>query len=273
MTKALINPDHLAAAKATLNHDDYASFCVMVCDAAQGIAVEASDTKAYILFSALGVEAGMTVSRPKNEAKDNRQSTKQMKFAANGEKKFDKEAYNKVKESVERFIDTCPTLTDEDVAKYIDVYSGKIRGVYTREDWAESAVAKMKERVAAARQGKPQGKKITFMTFNAQPRTAKEIKPSDKVLETLPKPQMGNMFDVIIGYSQQANQLLVNCAKGQFAHLTEGYRKWYTNDLMSRYAPVLANERGVDVEQAKGLVAKWWNGCVRSEYTISVNEC
>ena len=270
MTKALINPDHLAAAKATLNHEDYTSFCVMVCDAAQGIAVEASDTKAYILFSALGVEAGMTVSRSKYETKASHQSTKQMKFTANGEKKFDKEVYNKVKESVERFINTCPTLTDEDVAKYIDVYSGKIRGVYTREDWAESAVAKMKERVVAARQGKPQGKK---MAFNAQPRTAKEIKPSDKVLETLPKPQMGNMCDVIIGYSQQANQLLVNCAKGQFAHLTEGYRKWYVNDLMSRYAPVMANERGIDVEQARDLVAKWWNGCARPEYAINVNEC
>lgn len=267
MTKALINPDHLAAAKATLTPADYASFCVMVCDAAQGIAVEASDTKAYILFRALGVEEGMTDSRPKNETKTARQSTKATKFAANDEKKYNKEACNKVKESVERFINTCPTLTDEDVTKYIDVYSDKIRGVYTREDWAESAVAKMKERVSAARQGKPKGEK---MFFSAQPRTAKEIKPSDKVLETLPQPQMGNMCDVIIGYSQQANQLLVGCAKGKFAHLTDGYWKWYVNDLMTRYAPVLTNERGVDVERARGLVVKWWNGCTRPEYAISV---
>ena len=74
------------------------------------------------------------------------------------ETKWDEEKFQKMNErkkvimtSIEKFIAASPTLSDDKVKEYIELYSTKLREVYYRQDYANNAIAMMVSRIAKFR--------------------------------------------------------------------------------------------------------------------------
>ena len=180
------------------------------------------------------------------------------------ETKWDEEKFQKMNErkkvimaSIEKFIAASPTLTDDKVKEYIELYSAKLRAVYYRQDYANNAIAMMVSRVAK------------FRAKGAAPMaTNKGVE-----MKTPPKWIIDNFTDIVKNgqnvYSGVANgmqylnqQLTDDLTKDEYRDNVEGYKNWYVEHILTKYAPMVMDEctrPNVTIEQIKSVLVNLWN--------------
>lgn len=191
------------------------------------------------------------------------------------ETKWDEEKFQKMNErkkvimaSIEKFIAASPTLTDDKVKEYIELYSSKLREVYYRQDYANNAIAMMVSRIAKLR------------TKGTTPMTTK----NGVEMKTPPKWIVDN-FDMLVKngqnvYSGVGNGMQYLCQKlsddlmkDEYRDNIEGYKNWYVNYILTKYAPSVLEEctkPDITIEQIKGVLVSLWNK-VCTKFQVELN--
>ena len=175
------------------------------------------------------------------------------------EKKFQEmnERKKVIMSSIEKFIAASPTLTDDKVKEYIELYSAKLMEVYYRKDYANNAIAMMVSRVAK------------FRAKGAAPVTTN----NGVEMKTPPKWIIDNFTDIVKNgqnvYSGVANgmqylnqQLTDDLTKDEYRDNVEGYKNWYIEHILVKYTPMVMDEctrPNVTVEQIKDVLVNLWN--------------
>lgn len=187
------------------------------------------------------------------------------------EKKFQEmnERKKTIMASIEKFIAASPTLTDDKVKEYIELYSAKLREVYYRQDYANNAIAMMVSRIA-----KFKAKGTTPMTTN-----------NGVEMKTPPKWIVDN-FDMLVKngqnvYSGVGNGMQYLCQKlsddlmkDEYRDNIEGYKNWYVNYILTKYAPSVLEEctkPDITIEQIKGVLVNLWNK-VCTKFQVELND-
>lgn len=177
------------------------------------------------------------------------------------EKKFQEmnERKKTIMASIEKFIAASPTLTDDKVKEYIELYSTKLREVYYRQDYASNAIATMVSRISKARTPK------CTPVETEQKQKVKINKPLDWMLENLPQPSIDNIVDDITLYCQYAcDYLHREYSNPAYRHKVDSHKYWYLDNLFSNYAPVLVEHvskyRGNEwtIGQAEDCICHIW---------------
>lgn len=170
--------------------------------------------------------------------------------------------------SIEKFIAASPTLTDDKVKEYIELYSAKLREVYYRQDYANNAITMMVSRIAK------------FRTKGTTPMTTK----NGVEMKTPPKWIVDN-FDMLVKngqnvYSGVGNGMQYLCQKlsddlmkDEYRDNIEGYKNWYVNYILTKYAPSVLEEctkPDITIEQIKGVLVNLWNK-VCTKFQVELN--
>ena len=175
------------------------------------------------------------------------------------EKKFQEmnERKKVIMASIEKFIAASPTLSDDKVKEYIELYSTKLREVYYRQDYANNAIAMMVSRIAK------------FKAKGTAPMTTKngvEMKTPPKwILDNFEKlVKVGqNVYSGVGNGMQYLNQKLADdLMKDEYRDNIEGYKNWYVNYILTNYAPSILEEctkPNTTIEQIKAVLVNLWN--------------
>ena len=177
------------------------------------------------------------------------------------EKKFQEmnERKKVIMSSIEKFIAASPTLTDDKVKEYIELYSAKLMEVYYRKDYANNAIAMMVSRVAKFR-----AKGAAPVTTN----NGVEMKTPPKwILDNLPKIGEIDTFNDITQFVQRMySQLKADSRKADYADYVEGYKNYFINLLMNDYANKLVQceqkvngRTNYNIDTARKEIVKIWN--------------
>lgn len=168
---------------------------------------------------------------------------------------------NKIMCSIERFITASPSLSDEEIKKYIELYTNKLKEVYYRQDYAENAINIMIGRVAKTRT-----KKTTPTETKQNCDQKVQInKPLDWMLTNLPKPTVDNIVQTIALYCQYVcDYLTKEYNNPEYRHKVESHKYWYLDNLFTYYAPVLqeyaktVKNRDLSLDEAEGCICQIW---------------
>lgn len=186
------------------------------------------------------------------------------------EKKFQEmnERKKTIMASIEKFIAASPTLSDDKVKEYIELYSAKLIEVYYRQDYANNVIAMMVSRIAK------------FRAKGTTPMTTK----NGAQMKTPPKWIVDN-FDMLVKngqnvYSGVGNGIQYLCQKlsddlmkDEYRDNIEGYKNWYVNYILTKYAPSVLEEctkPDITIEQIKGVLVNLWNK-VCTKFQVELN--
>ncbi len=186
------------------------------------------------------------------------------------EKKFQEmnERKKVIMASIEKFIAASPTLSDDKVKEYIELYSAKLREVYYRQDYANNAIAMMVSRIAK------------FRAKGTAPVTTKNgvemKKPPVWIVDELVKQAKEyqgtitqEMCKLIQGINQQLKRDYTNT---EYKDFVEGYKNWYFKYILDNYTLKLVeycNNSNTEI-QVKEIIKNAWNKeCVRFQVELN----
>lgn len=142
-----------------------------------------------------------------------------------------KEKRDRVWESINKFIDSIPTLSPTQIedccAKYAKALSN---GCYDRQDYLDNAITNLNTRVSKAK-------------LNA----IKSITPPEHLLKELPAPNKASVQDFVnslVWYIQVAEeQLAKDSRNNEYKDKIDGYKQWHYQNLIKNFAPALKELR------------------------------
>ncbi len=169
-----------------------------------------------------------------------------------------KEKRDRVWESINKFIESIPTLSPTQIedcyAKYVKALAN---GCYDRQDYLDNALTTLNTRVAKAKEQK-----------------VKSVAPPDWMIKELPSPKDADINTVLCEYCNRANELLnKDSSSPEFKDKVNGYVQWHINNLNNKYLPILqeyrkANGKVDDItELSKAIKIIWNKNC--SNYQVA----
>lgn len=177
--------------------------------------------------------------------------------------KWDDEMFQRMNErkkvilaSIEKFIEAVPTLTDEQINSYVELYTNKLREVYYRQDYAENMVTMMVGRIA-----KVKSKGSYTPTPSNKPVM---VTPPRWILDDLPKVDVCSARMNVVHYIQAVNDRLTIDSHSEYADNVEGYKNWYVHTLLNTYAPKVlecdeVKGRNTTLDDVKAWIIDVWN--------------
>lgn len=164
------------------------------------------------------------------------------------EKKKERDRVNK---SIATFIENIPTLTNEEIDKYVGIYANRLTKCYDKQEFIDNAIQSLKNKVEKARQ-----------------QHNKDMQPPEWMLKEL---QPTNSVSVGV-YAQLVYEKLKAEEKTDYKGLVDQHKQWFINKVFTDYTPIYKEKYPEydDIAIYNKIVKAWNSSCYDSKYQLQL---